>query len=324
MRVRVIGAGVVGLTSALRLAEAGHQVEVVAAELLEGTTSSIAAALWYPYLATPNAQVTRWLTTSYAALAALAADPGTGVRLRSGRELFREPVADPWWCSAVPDLARIPEDRLPAGYLDGYSVTVPVVDMALHLRWLLDRLRNRGAGIQTRRLTGLPAASAGVDAVVNCAGLGARELAGDRTLRGVRGQVVVVEQFGLTDWLLDQHDPQRLTYLVPRSDTVILGGTSEEGDEDLEVRPATAEAILARCAALVPAAATARIIGHRVGLRPARPAVRLETELLADGPVVHCYGHGGAGVTLASGCADEVLSQVHRLSPQDCPVPGRA
>lgn len=313
MRVRVIGAGVVGLTSALRLAEAGHQVEVVAAGLLESTTSSIAAALWYPYRATPTAQVTRWLTTSYVVLDALAGDPSTGVRLRPGRELFRGPAADPWWRSAVPDLGRIPEDRLPAGYLDGYSLTLPVVDMAVHLGWLLDRLRDRGAGIETRRLTGLPAALAGVDAVVNCAGLGSRELAGDRTLCGVRGQIVVVEQFGLTEWLLDQHDPQRLTYLVPRSDTVILGGTSEEGDEDLQVRPATAEAILARCAALVPAAATARIISHRVGLRPARPAVRLKTELLADGPVVHCYGHGGAGVTLAFGCAEEVVERISQL-----------
>jgi D-amino-acid oxidase len=324
MKVRVVGAGVVGLTSALRLAEAGHQVEVVAAELGESTTSSIAAALWYPYRATPTAQVTGWLTTSYAALTALTADPRTGVRLRAGRELFREPVADPWWRPTVPELGRVAGDRLPAGYLDGYSLTVPIVDMALHLAWLLDRLRAGGARIATRRLTSLKAALAGVEAVVNCAGLGARELAGDHTLSPVRGQIIVVEQFGLSEWLLDQTDPERLTYLVPRAETVILGGTAEDGDAGREVRPATAEAILARCAALVPAADGARILSHRVGLRPARPAVRLETELLADGPVVHCYGHGGAGVTLAYGCADDVADQIGRLSPQDCPLSERA
>jgi D-amino-acid oxidase len=313
MKVRVVGAGVVGLASALRLAEAGHQVEVVAAELLESTTSSIAAALWYPYGATPTAQVIGWLRTSYAVLDALAADPGTGVRLRPGRELFRQRVDDPWWRSTVPELRRVTADRLPAGYLDGYALTLPVVDMAVHLAWLLSRLRERGVDIVTRRLVELTTALTGVEAVVNCAGLGARELAGDETLRPVRGQIIEVEQFGLTEWLLDQNDPTRLTYLVPRSKSVILGGTSEEGDADLEARPATAEAILARCAALVPAAAAARIIGHRVGLRPARPAVRLDTELLVDGPVVHCYGHGGAGVTLAYGCAEEVLRQVEHL-----------
>lgn len=314
MKVRVVGAGVVGLTSALRLAEAGHQVEVVAAELGESTTSSVAAALWYPYRATPTAQVTGWLARSYAALTALAADQLAGVRLRPGRELFREPAADPWWRSTVPQLERLAGEELPAGYLDGYLLTVPVVDMALHLAWLGNRLGDWGAGIETRRLTTLPAALAGVDAVVNCAGLGARELAGDHLLSPVRGQVIVVEQFGLTEWLLDQNDPERLTYLVPRADTVILGGTSEDGDADPEVRPATAEVILARCAALVPAVAGARIVSHRVGLRPARPAVRLETEVLAAGPVVHCYGHGGAGVTLAHGCADEVVEHLSRVS----------
>jgi len=313
MRVRVVGAGVLGLTSALRLAEAGHQVEVVAAELGEATTSAVAAALWYPYRATPDPQVVDWLATSYAALRTLATDPDTGVRLRPGRELFRAPVADPWWRPAVPGLARATGEQLPAGYLDGYCLTVPVVDMAVHLAWLAARLREEGTAIRTSRLTGLPVALTGVQVAVNCTGLGARELVGDRTLAPVRGQIVVVEQFGLTEWLLDQHDPDRLTYLVPRQRTVILGGTAEDGDNGHEVRPATADAVLARCAALDPRVAGARIVGHRVGLRPARPAVRLETELLAEGPVVHCYGHGGAGVTLAHGCAAEVVRQVELL-----------
>lgn len=313
MRVRVVGAGVVGLASALRLAEAGHQVEVVAAELGEATTSSVAAALWYPYRATPDPHVVQWLATSYAVLASLAADPATGVRLRPGRELFREPVADPWWRPAVPDLTRATGEQLPAGYLDGYCLTVPVVDMAVHLGWLADRLRQAGTAIEVRRLTELPAALAGVDVAVNCAGLGARELAGDPTVSPVRGQIVVVEQFGLAEWLLDQQDPARLTYLVPRGETVILGGTAEDGDAAREVRPATAEAVLARCAVLDPRVAGARVLSHRVGLRPARPTVRLDTESLAGGVVLHCYGHGGAGVTLAYGCAAEVVGLVNQL-----------
>lgn len=313
MRVRVVGAGVVGLTSALRLAEAGHQVDVVAAQLLESTTSSIAAALWYPYRAYPETEVTRWSAASYTAFGALAADPRSGVRLRRGRELFRNKVADPWWRSAVTELTRVAGDRLPEGYLDGYQLTVPVVDMTLHLSWLTARLGELGVRVEVRRLEDLGAAFAGVEAVVNCSGLGARELAGDRTLIPVRGQVVVVEQFGLTEWLLDQSEPERLTYVVPRQDTVILGGTADEGDADLEVRPAVIEAILARCGALVPEVTGARIVGHRVGARPARPAVRLETELKAEGPVVHCYGHGGAGVTLSYGCAVDVVEQVRGL-----------
>jgi D-amino-acid oxidase len=152
-----------------------------------------------------------------------------------------------------------------------------------------------------------------VDAVVNCTGLGARELVGDQTLTPVRGQVLVVRQFGLTEWLLDQSDPRQLVYIVPRTDTVLLGGTAEDGEEDLAVRPETAAAILSRCTELLPELRSARVLAHRVGLRPARPAVRLETEHLEAGPVVHCYGHGGAGVTLAYGCAEDVVRQIGQL-----------
>jgi D-amino-acid oxidase len=54
----------------------------------------------------------------------------------------------------------------------------------------------------------------------------------------------------------------------------------------------------------VPELRTARVLRHKVGLRPVRPAVRLERV----GDVVHCYGHGGAGVTLSWGVAEEVVA----------------
>src|ERR671920_557115 len=50
-RVIVVGAGVVGLTCALRLLEAGHRVDVVARDLPRETTSAVAAGFWYPYRA---------------------------------------------------------------------------------------------------------------------------------------------------------------------------------------------------------------------------------------------------------------------------------
>jgi D-amino-acid oxidase len=313
VRIRVVGAGIVGLTSALRLSEAGHLVDIVAAETGQHTTSSVAAALWYPYRAYPETAVTRWSATTYDVLRELSADPATGVRLRRGREFFRQPVADPWWRAAVPALDRVRPERLPPGYADGYELSVPVIDMAVHLPWLLDRLEARGVPVRRQRLERLTDAFAGVAAAVNCTGLGARELIDDRTLTPVRGQVVVVEQFGLSEWRLAQTDPHRLLYIVPRTDTVLLGGTAEEEQEDLTVRAETATAILERCIELVPELGTARILGHRVGLRPGRPAVRLETEFTGHGPVVHCYGHGGAGVTVSYGCAEDVVSQIAQL-----------
>lgn len=313
MRVTVVGAGVIGLTSAMRLAEAGHQVRVVAAGPPEQTTSAVAAAVWYPYRAFPEQLVTGWSARSYHHLARLATVPGTGVRMRWGRELRRTPAADPWWRSAVPEFTRLDGDDLPAGYRDGWRMRVPVVDMSRHLPWLRQRLVDLGVPLTLRRLDTLADADP-ADVVVNCTGLGARELVGDGQLTPVRGQVLVVEQFGLTEWVLDDSDEARPTYVIPREETVILGGTAEEGAEDLTPRPEVAEEIRRRCAALVPAAADARVLAHRVGLRPARPTVRLERDATADRPVVHCYGHGGAGVTLSYGCAEEVVALVASLA----------
>jgi D-amino-acid oxidase len=306
MRVRVVGAGIVGLAAALRLREAGHAVEVVAAGVGDETTSALAAAIWYPYRAFPEDAVTRWAALGYRALDKLSRNLSAGVDLRAGRQLCRTVTPDPWWVDAVPRFGRVRPADLPHGYVDGFELTVPVVDMAVHLRWLVDHLATMGVLIQRQRLDDLAAAHDGVDVVVNCTGLGARNLVGDTELRAVRGQVVLVEQFGLQRWTLDETDPLNLTYVVPRRDTVVVGGTAVDGDEDCAVRPDVAEAILRRAGELVPELARARVLAHRVGLRPGRSTVRLEVDA-DDTRTVHCYGHGGAGVTLAYGCAEDVV-----------------
>ncbi|MBS2938741.1 FAD-binding oxidoreductase [Nocardioides sp. J2M5] len=293
-RVIVVGAGVVGLTCAVRLLEAGHRVDVVARDLPLETTSAVAAALWYPYRAAPQDRVTAWSATTYEVLAGLAHDERTGVRLLTGTELLREHAPDPWWRSAVPTLDR--ETSLPPGYADGWTFDSPVVDMPVHLRWLVGRVEELGGTLTRMNLSALPDDGS---LVVNATGLGARHFGADPTVHPVRGQVVVVEQVGIDRWTLDGAG---LTYVVPRTHEVVLGGTDVEGEWSRTPDPAVAEEVLHRATALVPELEGARVLRHKVGLRPARPEVRLERV----GDVVHCYGHGGAGVTLAWGCADEV------------------
>jgi D-amino-acid oxidase len=117
----------------------------------------------------------------------------------------------------------------------------------------------------------------------------------------VRGQVAIVEQPGIDRWMLDGAGP---TYVVPRADDVVVGGTDDEGEWDRAPVAEVTREILARATALVPELAGARVLRTRVGLRPTRPVVRLERV----GHVVHAYGLGGAGVTLSWGVADEVAS----------------
>jgi D-amino-acid oxidase len=305
--VTVVGAGVIGLTCALGLAEVGHAVRVVARERLADTTSGVAAAVWFPYRAYPFDRVLGWSRTGYEAFVGLAAEePGAGVRMRLGTELLRDDVPDPWWAGAVPDLVKVTD--VPAGFVAGWRFVAPVIDMSRYLGWLEGRLADLGVVPEAGSVGGL-ADLGGV--VVNCAGLGARELVPDPAVEPIRGQVVVCEQVGVEEWVVADGDGDP-TYVVPRIDDVVVGGTAEEGTFDRRVDPDTAARILDRARVLVPRLAGARVLGHKVGLRPARPTVRLEAERRGGRTVVHCYGHGGAGVTLSWGCAADVVDLVRR------------
>jgi D-amino-acid oxidase len=136
VRAIVVGAGVVGLTTAVCLREAGIAADVVAREEPQDTTSAVAAALWYPYRALPQARVTAWSAATFEQLTRLAGVAGSGVRMRAGTELLGAGAPDPWWRDAVPGLRRTAE---------GLRFEAPVVDMSLHLPWLCARLRALGA-----------------------------------------------------------------------------------------------------------------------------------------------------------------------------------
>lgn len=311
MRVIVVGAGVIGLSCAVRLAEQGHDVHVLARDLPLETTSSVAAALWYPYRAHPPDRVTAWARTTYDELLRLSeATTEAGVAMRWGTELLRAPTGDPWWRDAVPTLERLGPGARPVGWADAWRFPAPVVDMSRYLPWLVTRLEALGGTLTRAALPALPEAAL----VVNCSGVAARALARDPSTTAVRGQVVLVEQVGVQEWLLAGAHDDEPTYVVPRAGAVVVGGTATEDDWDLQPDPRTAQRLLERATALVPRLAGARVLAHRVGLRPARPSVRVEAEQVGSRNVVHCYGHGGAGVTLSWGCADEVAGLVQRLA----------
>jgi D-amino-acid oxidase len=222
--------------------------------------------------------------------------------MRNGTQVLAGPEDRPWWAEAVPDLAETRE--VPAAYDLGWTFTTPVVEMPVYLAWLTRQVVERGGSITRLNLHGLPSTDqGGADVVVDCSGLGARFLAADHTVVPVQGQVVVVEQVGLDRWWLDAAAP---TYVLPREHDIVVGGTDKEGEWSRTPDPAVASAILQRALRLVPQLAGAEVLRHKVGLRPARPSVRLERVER----VVHCYGHGGAGVTLSWGCADEVAGLV--------------
>jgi D-amino-acid oxidase len=305
MHILVIGAGVSGLSSALRLVEAGHAVQVWARERPPETTSAIAAAIWYPYRAEPAARVRDWAGVTLREFVRLSADRSTGIVLRDGLELFRDPVDDPPWASVVPGFRRARPDDLPPGYADGYAIRLPVIDMSVYLGWLEARVLAAGATMTARAVQSLGEIAGVADLVVNCTGLGARELCHDQEVFGVRGQIMVVEAPDVSEF---RSDEATITYIIPRLHDVVLGGAAEEHVCDTRIDEASAASIRERCGRLIPQLSTARVRAHKVGIRPCRTTVRLELERLDRLPIVHNYGHGGAGVTLSWGCAEEVVS----------------
>jgi glycine/D-amino acid oxidase-like deaminating enzyme len=63
---------------------------------------------------------------------------------------------------------------------------------------------------------------------------------------------------------------------------------------------------------LLPSLQQAQVLDHWVGLRPGRTRVRLALDQApgaggAAAPIIHNYGHGGSGLTLAWGCAGEAV-----------------
>ena len=310
----VIGCGIIGLSTAIRLREAGLDARIVTAAFPENTTSAVAAAIWYPYRAYPEDAVLRWGARTFEVFEDLATKPGTGVRMREGLELRRERSGEPWWAGAVPGVRRCAEEELPPGYREGHAFVVPVVEMPVYLLYLMGRFAAAGGEIEERAIDHLDELSEEARVLVNCAGLGARELVGDDSLRPIRGQVLRVRNPGLDRFFLDEDDPEGVTYIVPRSHDCILGGTADEAEWNTRPDAAVAAEILRRCAALEPRLAGAEVLEHKVGLRPGRPEVRLERENGGTVPVVHNYGHGGSGVTLSWGCAEEATRLTRQAS----------
>jgi D-amino-acid oxidase len=341
MRILVIGAGISGLSCAHELLRAGHEVTVLGRDLPPHTTSNAAAAVWLPYSVrgARAGAVERWGRASLERFGALAKAPETGIIQRELLDLYRETQQAPEWSASVPGFHLASADVMPPGFATGFAFAAPVIDTSVYLAWLLAEVKRLGGSVQQGAVALLDDLPVPCDVVINCAGLGARDIVPDDRAttddeRGVhpgRGQVVRVRNTGFARVVSSDEDPERPTYIVPRISDIVLGGFNQPS-EQLEPDPAQSEDILRRCAALAeyfdpafaaslralldPTAASvpsAEITSIGVGLRPLRETVRLEAQQVAGRTVIHNYGHGGAGVTLSWGCAEEVARLVEAL-----------
>ncbi|GAB3459926.1 FAD-dependent oxidoreductase [Streptomonospora sediminis] len=305
--VIVLGAGISGLTTACCLAESGRPVRVLAAAPPRETTSMVPGALWGPCFAEPAERTLAWTEQSLRDFRALAADPSSGVRMAPALSLGGPPpdTALPPQVQLIPELRPARPEELPAGYGPGYRSLLVAVDMPRYLDHLTARLAAAGIAVEERRVESLTELAGAAAAVVNCAGLGARDLAGDPHLGPDFGQHVVLSNPGVDTVFVDLSRGPDSTIFVPHPDRVVCGGVSRPGRWDTTPDPEATAAILARCRAAEPRLHDAEVLGVLTGLRPSRAAVRVEAEDREGLRVVHNYGHGAHGVSLSWGCARE-------------------
>lgn len=311
MDVLVIGAGVVGLTTAISLAEAGLSVTIRTAAPPGRTTSAAAGAVWGVVKAGPPDRALEWGRAGLEVLAKLAAEPGTGVRIAAGREVSRAPLEPYFWTSLLADLRACEQSELPDGFTDGWHYTAPLATMPVYLGYLQARFERAGGTLEVSPVASLASLAGLAPVIVNCSGAAAHDLVPDSAVVPVRGQVVIAANPGIEEFLVSRDpEPPWIVYMFPHGGTVLLGGTNDEGNWDMDPSAEVAERIMAGCCAIEPRLRGAEILGHRVGLRPWRPEVRLESEPLGSGVLWHNYGHGGAGISLSWGCAAEITSAI--------------
>ncbi|GAB5492731.1 MAG: FAD-dependent oxidoreductase [Phototrophicaceae bacterium] len=301
-KVAVIGAGIIGLTSAIRLQDAGYDVSIFTKELTENTTSTAAGAVWWGY---GEGKVQEWARRSLKVFQQDIANNLGSVTLLRLHDVYHHQAGVPWFHDDIPYCQPIPKSELKSPYVSGFIIDIPLITPTLYLEYLLERYQAKGGDIFQKDMSSLSELSDDYSLIINCTGLGAREIADDEHVHPIRGQTVLVDAPTVeTGFMDDEH----FTYIFPRADGVVLGGILQANEDNLAVDMTIRQDILMRCIQVDERLKNSAIIKETVGLRPGRYEVRLEAETLSDScTVIHNYGHAGLGFTLSWGCAEDVL-----------------
>ncbi len=300
----VIGSGVIGLSAARRAQLAGYDVGIITRDPPQATTSLAAGAMWSA--SDLHGRARRWSAATLDYLLPLTKAPGSGVTLQRMREVYAAKAPDPWYRDRLPFFQRLSKHELRGGLTGGYLMDVPMVAPPIYLQRLLDQFLAAGGSLETRTLESLDELRGDAPLLVNCTGVGAREIARDKSVYPIRGQTMLLDAPGIRVGYMDN---ERVDHIFPRADGVLIGGVKAKNDWNRQLDPAIAADIRRRCSAIERRLAAAPLLREFVGLRPGRDEVRLELERLDDGrAVIHNYGHGSVGFTLSWGSADEAIA----------------
>jgi len=334
-KIRIIGAGVQGLTTAWVLASHGHEVHVRSAESFLDTTSSVAAAFFYPYGIGKFPR--HWASISNDCFRSLSHYSNAGIIFRAAQEFVHVDESsklpeDLWWGKLHGISLTKVNGQTSIAFGDGigtvsfsgtYRFHTAIIDMPIYLTFIYQSLCELGVAVvcDNEYQTLSETVAGDHDVTINCAGIGNKTLVDRGDLRPTLGQVVRVHAPSVKRLTFLHRGPfeKSPVYIVPRKNDVILGGSfqftenySPQDGLPMPV-PDLSKIIFKRCQAIEPALSEDEIIESRVGVRPCRNIVRLETEDVGGRPVVHNYGHGGGGVTVSWGCAYDVSGIIESM-----------
>ncbi|KAF2751516.1 FAD dependent oxidoreductase [Sporormia fimetaria CBS 119925] len=342
----VLGAGVIGLTTALALREEYPTAPIqIVAKHFPGDrsieyTSPWAGANWCSF-AHDNGPLEKYDEVTFRKFEQLLQEEGesTGLGKMGLRGVFDGPIEEAdilteetgniWYKDLVGGITPLSQKDLPKGANFGLDFKATFrINTQVHLQWLQHRALTTGISLHrahTPSLTSLTTLFPHTSLILNCSALGSLHLTDvhDTNVYPTRGQTILIAEPEVPVQRMYIRTPKRIspecTYVFPRplGGGVILGGSREDGNWSGEVDWKLAGEILERCVELAPELGSVeevreRVVSHNVGLRPSRKGgVRVELDRLHNGvPVVHNYGHSGAGYQSSWGTAYRVLELV--------------
>lgn len=308
----ILGCGVTGLTSGITLLEKGYNVQIITKEYPEDTVSSVAGAIWFPYEARPFKKVNAWSLASFDKFLELTKNPFSGVSMIDFG-IIQNRAEKTWWLESIPS-SHVISDSVSDFYkkeYPGYIINVPLIETPVYLPWLKNRFKLLGGTITKKEIISLDELDE-FEFIINCTGLGAKILFQDKELYPIQGQVVCVSSDNsIKGMATDFHfgkNSEEMAYIIPRKDGIILGGSARLGKNSKKTDHKLTKRIIDYNSEYEQKLLEMSVLETRVGLRPGRSEIRLEKD--PNLPIIHNYGHGGAGYTLSWGCAHSVLDLV--------------